>query len=347
MKDFSKHIIYSHQSIEEALLRLNSFSGKDELTLFVLNEQNILVGTVTDGDIRRGLLKAKSIEERIEKIMFRNFRFLLREKINPYQVAQFRQDEIYLLPIIDEQGKILKVVNLNETKSLLPIEVVLMAGGRGERLKPLTDHTPKPLLKVGEKPILEHNIDRLITYGVDNFYISVRYLSHLITEHCKKIQAEISYIHEEIPLGTIGSVALIEHFRYDTVLIMNSDLLTNIDFEDFYMTFMQQEADITVAAIPYNVNIPYAVLETKDEQIFSLHEKPTYTYYSNAGIYLIKRHLLEYIPKNQFYNATDLIETLIKKGYRVCYYPILGYWLDIGKPEDFQKAQEDIKHLHL
>lgn len=347
MKDFSKHIIYSHQSIEEALLRLNSFSGKDELTLFVLNEQNILVGTVTDGDIRRGLLKAKSIEERIEKIMFRNFRFLLKDRISPQQIAQFRQDEIYLLPIIDEYGRVLRVVNLNETKSLLPLEVVLMAGGRGERLKPLTNHTPKPLLKVGEKPILEHNIDRLITYGIDNFYISVRYLSNLITEYCKKFEVNINYIHEEVPLGTIGAVALIEQFHYDTVLVMNADLLTNIDFEDFYMSFLQQKADLSVAAIPYNVNIPYAVLETKDEQILSLHEKPTYTYHSNAGIYLIKNYLLEHIPKNQFYNATDFIDAMIKKGYKVCYYPILTYWLDIGKPEDFEKAQEDIKYLHL
>ncbi|GAB4190977.1 MAG: nucleotidyltransferase family protein [Thermoflexibacter sp.] len=347
MKDFSKHIIYSHQSIEEALLRLNSFSGKDELTLFVLNEQNILVGTVTDGDIRRGLLKAKSIEDRIEKIMFRNFRFLLKDRISPQQIAQFRQDEIYLLPIIDEYGRVLRVVNLNETKSLLPLEVVLMAGGRGERLKPLTNHTPKPLLKVGEKPILEHNIDRLITYGIDNFYISVRYLSDLITEYCKKFEVNINYIHEEVPLGTIGAVALIEQFHYDTVLVMNADLLTNIDLEDFYMSFLRQKADLSVAAIPYNVNIPYAVLETKDEQILSLHEKPTYTYHSNAGIYLIKNYLLEHIPKNQFYNATDFIDAMIKKGYKVCYYPILTYWLDIGKPEDFEKAQEDIKYLHL
>jgi NDP-sugar pyrophosphorylase family protein len=155
----------------------------------------------------------------------------------------------------------------------------------------------------------------------------------------------IQYVREKQFLGTIGSSSLIETFENDTVLIMNSDLLTNIDYEDMYNEFMAQDADLIVASIPYNVSIPYAVLETKDGKISGLKEKPTYTYYSNAGIYMVKRSLMDIIPKNEKYDATDLIEDLIKKSKKVIPYSITSYWLDIGKHEDFEKAQIDIKHI--
>ena len=140
-------------------------------------------------------------------------------------------------------------------------------------------------------------------------------------------------------------MSLIKGFSHDTVLIMNSDLLTNIDFEDIYLRFVNDEADMTVASIPYNVDLPYAVLETKDGEIRSFKEKPTYTYYSNAGIYFIKAALLKNIPIEEHFNATDFMQLLLDKGHKVTFYPILGYWLDIGRHEDFAKASEDIKHI--
>ena len=215
-----------------------------------------------------------------------------------------------------------------------------MAGGEGKRLRPLTEKTPKSLLKVGNRPIIEHNIDRLAEYGVENIYISIKYLQN---GEAKNIS--ISYVKEDVPLGTIGAVSLINNLNSDYILVMNSDILTNIDYEDFFMEFVIQDADMAVATIPYKVDIPYAVLETSQNLVIDLKEKPTYTYYSNAGIYLIKKDLIKLIPTNSFFNATDLMELLIKSGKKLISYPLHSYWLDIGKHNDFEKAQEDIKHI--
>ena len=225
-----------------------------------------------------------------------------------------------------------------------------MAGGRGERLKPLTDTTPKPMLQVGNKPIIEHNIDRLIKAGIKNIAISISYLGEKIENYFgngenKKIKIE--YITETKPLGTLGAVSNYENIFEDDLLIMNSDLLTNIDFADFYETYKKENADIAVATIPYKVDLPYAIMEINENRITALAEKPTYTYYANAGIYLVKKSHLAKLQKNTFYNATDLIEDLAKNNYKGISYPILGYWLDIGRKQDFEKAQEDIKHLKL
>ena len=150
---------------------------------------------------------------------------------------------------------------------------------------------------------------------------------------------------EDQPLGTIGAVSKIDNFEHEYILVTNSDLLTNLDYEHFYLDFIEQDADFAVVTIPYQVNIPYAVLETIDSQIKSFKEKPTYTYYSNGGIYLMKKSVLKHLPKNTHFNATDLMEKLIKENHKVISYPLIGYWLDVGKHEDFEKAQHDIKQI--
>jgi NDP-sugar pyrophosphorylase family protein len=243
-----------------------------------------------------------------------------------------------------------EVINFRKLKSYLPVDAVIMAGGRGERLKPFTDSVPKPLLKVGGKPIIEHNIDRLSAYGIFDMWISIRYLGDQIKDYFGNGSSKylnINYIEEKDPLGTAGALSMVKQFNHDTVLLMNSDLLTNIDFEDFYLFFETESADMAVACIPYKVNIPYAVMETDAHVITGFVEKPTYTHYSNTGIYLIKKKLIELIPKEIFYQATDLMEELIRQKMKVAAYPMMGYWLDIGKHDDFTKAQEDIKHLNL
>ena len=157
----------------------------------------------------------------------------------------------------------------------------------------------------------------------------------------------IKYVKEDIPLGTIGAVSLISDFKHDFVLITNSDILTNIDYEHFFLDFINQNADMAIVTIPYNVNIPYAVLDTDDGQVLSFKEKPTFTYYSNGGIYLVKRQLLEHLPINEFYNATVLISKLINLKMKVYSYPLTEYWLDIGNHDDFKKAQKDVKNLNF
>jgi len=223
-----------------------------------------------------------------------------------------------------------------------------MAGGRGQRLQPLTDTVPKSLLKVGDKAIMEHNLDRLALFGIDDFWVSVKYLGEQIENHFGKgieKNINIEYVWESEPLGTIGAVSQIKNFEHDYILVTNSDLLTNIDYEQFFLEFIKQDADLAVLTIPYQVSIPYAVLETNNGDVRSFKEKPTYTYYSNGGIYLMKKEMLKYIPQDTFFNATDLIEKLINNKLKVISFPFSGYWLDVGKHEDFEKAQIEIYNI--
>lgn len=351
MKNFSGNLITEKETIRDALLKLNKISHSSEHTMFVVNEIGQLVGTVTHGDIRRGLLDNRGIENPITAVMNSNFSALRSKSFTIEEIRRLKEREIQLVPMVDEHMKILRVINLREKISILPLDVFILAGGKGERLLPLTENTPKALLKVGDKPILEHNIDRLRKFGIHNITLSVRHLSEQITDYFgngDNKNLNISFVHEKgEPLGTIGSLSMVTEFANDAVLIMNSDLLTNIDFENLYIDFIEKKADMIVATIPYQVQIPYAVLETDEEKILSFKEKPTYTYYSSAGIYIVKKELLRFIPRGKHYNATDFMADLIEKQYKVAYYPILAYWLDIGRNDDYKKAQEDIKHIRL
>jgi dTDP-glucose pyrophosphorylase len=348
MNNFSKHIIGPNSHIQQALQQLNDLS--ENLTLFVADENKTLLGTVTDGDIRRGFLAGQQLGDSISSVMFRNPRFIKQSDFSLGVIGELKQDGIFLVPVLDDKKQIIRIINLKEKRSVLPLNAILMAGGKGLRLRPLTDNLPKPLLKVGDKPIIEHNIDRLNAYGIENIEIAVGYLAEKIEAHVGDGASKglnVKYIREKEPLGTIGAVKLSSMNHHSCILLMNADLLTDIDFEDLYKTFIKQDADMIVASIPYKLEVPYGVLEVEGELVTGLKEKPTYTYYSNAGIYLFKKELLELIPERESYNATDLMEKIIALKKRLVYNPILGYWLDIGKPDDFKKAQEDIKHIKL
>jgi dTDP-glucose pyrophosphorylase len=344
--NYRKHLVDSSKPLKECLQILNEL-GFDPI-LFVIDSEGRLIGSLTDGDVRRGLLKNLAIENSIIQFLQPNPRFIQRGQYTLHNLIKLREKGLNVLPVINSLGVVVNVINFRYIKSYLPVDAVIMAGGRGERLKPLTDTIPKPLLVVGDKPILKHNIDRLISFGVDDFWISVKYLSEQIEDYLKDgsdLGVRIKYIKEDNALGTIGSVSLIPSFEHDYILITNSDILTNLDYEKFFLDFIDSESDFAVATIPYNVNVPYAILETKDNLIQSFREKPTYTYFANAGIYLIKRELCSKIPKNQFYNATDLLEYLLENQYKVSSFPLRGYWLDIGKHDDYIKAQADVEFI--
>jgi NDP-sugar pyrophosphorylase family protein len=230
------------------------------------------------------------------------------------------------------------------------MQAMIMAGGEGRRLRPLTEQTPKPLLRVGDKPIIQYNIEHLVRYGIDRITISIKYLGNQLRDYFKdgsEFGCRIDYIEEENPMGTIGALAQIRDKVDGPVLLMNSDVLTNIDLEDQYLNFISNQASLSVATIPYPVKIPYAVFETAGTDVKALKEKPELIFYSNAGIYMIQKEAVHHIPADEPYNATDLMEVLISKGSKVLSYPLHGYWLDIGKPDDFQKAQEDVKHIRF
>ena len=341
------HIISQDMTLLEALKHINSLSP-NPLVLFVVDEQNRMVGTLTDGDSRRALIAGASVNDKAEKVMLRNFRYMRLDDItNVQEIRHQKEMQMKLVPILDEERHIVDIINLERFKTRLPIDAVLMAGGKGERLRPLTEKTPKPLLRVGKKCIIDHNVDRLISYGIQHISVTVNYLKEQIEEHYSSPRngVQIRTVREPKFLGTIGSIKFVPKFYNDTVLLMNSDLFTNIDYEDFFLHFEQNDAEMSVAAIPYNVSIPYGILDLDGRNIQGLLEKPKYNYYANAGIYLIKRRALDMIPQDTFFNATDLVEKLISEGKRVIRYPLNGTWIDIGNPQEYQKANDLVKHL--
>ncbi len=346
MRIYKEHLILSGSKVKEALLLLNELS-KDAI-LFVVDNDEKLIGALTDGDVRRGLINGYTIESNIDNIIQKNPKYILKGATDLKKIIEYREDDFKILPVLDGDRKVVNIINFRNTRSYLPIDAVIMAGGRGQRLKPLTDLKPKPLLVVGDKPIIEHNLDRLVLFGIDDIWISLKYLGKQIEDYFgegKNKNIKIKYIWDNEPLGTIGAVSKIKNFKHDYILVTNSDLLTNINYEYFFNEFIKQDADMAILGIPYKVGIPYAVLESNDGYVKSFKEKPTYTYYSNGGVYLIKKSMLKYIPEDVFFDATDLIQELINKKFKVISFPFSGYWLDVGKHEDFEKANIDIHNI--
>lgn len=348
MRDYREHLISKDSLLRDGLVQLNRLAS--DAILFVVDDFGRLLGSLTDGDVRRGLLEGKGVEESVVNYIQTNPKSVNKANYSIHEVIKLREQNFKVLPVLDEDKRIVNVVNFRIQKSYLPLDALVMAGGRGSRLRPMTDITPKPLLKVGDKAIIDHNVDRLRSFGIDDFHISVRYLGEQLEEHYinkESTGTNFNFIWEKEALGTLGAASLIKELQHDFVLITNSDLLTTLDYEDFFLHFLKCEADMAVASIPYQVEVPYAVLEMNKDRVISFKEKPTYTYQSNGGIYIVKKELLQKIPYNQFYNATDLMENIIDEGMKLITYPIRQYWLDIGKPEDYEKAQADIKFLDI
>lgn len=344
--NLEKYIILQDCSTIEALKQLNALSG-EAMTLFVVNEKKQLVGTLTDGDIRRSLISGKSIDSTVAEMMHTNFSAFRGNEISVNDVKAFRKNHISLIPHIDNDGKLLNIFDFSKLHSLLPIDAVLMAGGKGERLRPLTNNTPKPLLKVGEKCIIDYNIEALARNGISNISVTTNYLADQIEDHFVSpvAGATVKCVKEPCRMGTIGSLTLVDGFTHDTILLMNSDLLTNINYEELFLTHTEEDADVTVATIPYKVSVPYGIFQLDDNRVTGLEEKPTYNHYANAGIYLIKRRWLDAIPRETYFDATDFLELLLEKNAKVIQFPIKGIWIDIGSPSDFKQAQ-DLMHNH-
>ncbi len=338
-----RHIISKKATVRESLTALNKLSG-DSMTLFAIDDEGHLIGSVTDGDIRRALIDGHTTEDKVADIAFRRFISLtagasLKER---YQtVARARERHINLLPVTTD-GILTDILDLRKMRSAIPADAVLMAGGRGERLRPLTLETPKPLLKVGGKPIIDYNVEALQSYGVSDIYVTVNYLKEQIIDHFAdpRWQGRVHCIEEPRRLGTLGSVALIDTLSQDYVIVMNSDLLTNIDFERLWQHHMASGAVLTMATIPYTVSIPFAILKTEGDRVTGLEEKPTFNHFANAGVYIIDRKVLSGIRRGEYLDAPDFVKALIAQGKKVSHFSIDGTWIDIGSPDDFRYANE-------
>lgn len=340
-------LIHKDNTIIQALEKLNSIRDVSRLILFVYDDNNRVIGSLTDGDIRRSLVSNKDVHRKVGEICFKDFVFEYDDK-DFLDLKPLRKKNIKILPILDQQNRLLRIVDLDKIKTVLPVECIIMAGGRGKRLSPLTDKIPKPMMLLNGKPIIEHNVDKLISFGIKKIYISVKYLGQKIIDHLgdgKDRGIDIEYIWEDEPLGTAGAISLVDSFNSDCIVLMNADIFSDVNFEDLYIQLIKKNADMIVATIPYSVDIPYAIMEFDNEIVTSFKEKPKFTYHANAGIYLFKKEMINLIPKNTFYNATDWIDSIISSKGKLIHSPITGYWIDIGKPADYNKAKEIVKHM--
>lgn len=338
------HIIDIHATILQALEQLNALTD-GVMTLIVTDREGHVSGTVTDGDIRRALLGGATLQTPVEEAAHKDF-----SSVGPDtpvdRIKQARLKGIRLLPVIDSAGKLVDTLDLTKVETILPLSAILMAGGKGERLRPLTLTTPKPLLEIDGMPIIDYNVRNLSRAGITDVTVTTRYLASQIIDHFSKpvFGIDVKCVVEENPLGTIGAASLISRNDEGDTLVMNSDLLTTLSLEEMFLLHKTEKADVTIAAIPYSVSVPYAILATDGREVRSLEEKPTYSYYANAGIYIFSNRLLNSILPGTPTDAPELIEKAISEGGKVVFFPIDGTWIDIGSPADFRHAEELMRH---
>lgn len=342
MKNTQITIKYN-QSIKDALGIIDK--GAKRIAVVIDNKEQV-IGTITDGDIRRGLLKSLSLDSSIENIYFKNPILGQETDSKDLLIQKAISNQIYQIPIIDKQGKLVDIIDL---ATLIKIRkrknrVILMAGGLGTRLRPLTENIPKPLLNVGNKPILETIIRNFAKHGFENITISVNYKANMIEEYFKdgrEFGVHIDYIKEEKRLGTAGSLSLMKNIPQEPFFVMNADLLTDTNFENLLHFHHNENSMATMCVREYDFQVPYGVIETNGSQIKSIIEKPIQKFFVNAGIYLLSPKVLEVIPQNEFYDMPTLFNSLIDKNNNVVSFPLHEYWIDIGRIEEYEKANNE------
>jgi dTDP-glucose pyrophosphorylase len=313
---------------------------------FVVDDNQRLVGTVTDGDIRRALLRGESFDTPIEKIMFRSFRALPANSSEQDALALMRREKIHQIPGVDLQGRVVRLFLLEELlkrKKRLN-QVVIMAGGEGKRLRPLTQDCPKPMLRVGGKPLLEIILEQCIEAGFQHFYLSVNYLKNQIQDHFgdgARWHVDIDYLEETQPLGTGGALSLLPKRPTEPLLVLNGDVLTQVDYGRLLRFHDEQQAAATLCVREHTTQIPYGVVRLDDLHVLTLEEKPVLSHYVNAGIYLLDPALLDLVPQDRFYDMPTLLEKAMQCQHRVSAFPIHEYWLDVGHHDTLELAKRD------
>ncbi|MGM8213706.1 nucleotidyltransferase family protein [Virgibacillus sp. W0430] len=316
----------------------------------VVDKDNRLMGTITDGDIRRGILKGFSLETTVEKVMNDSPVYECEGKDQFYYKEILEQNKLKQLPIVNEQMQILNIVFSNEIKTLPNKEnvVVIMAGGLGTRLQPLTNDTPKPMLNIGDKPILETIIESFKSYGFSNFILSVNYKKEQIKNYFKDgrlLGVTISYIDEEKRLGTAGALSLLPVKPKKPFFVMNGDLLTKINYEQLLDFHVNSKSSATMCVREHEYQIPYGVIETKNHRLVSIKEKPLHRSFVNAGVYVLNPEALRYVPTNTFFDMPELFNKLMDKRKEISAFPLREYWMDIGRMDDYEKANGEFSEV--
>lgn len=345
--NWQKVVIEPSTSIKEAL----GVIDKEALRVALVVDKNKLVGMVTDGDIRRGILQGIELSASISEVMNTNPVNANASLSSQDLKVLMHSRKILSLPIVNDNDELVGLKTLYDTLVIEKREnpVFIMAGGFGTRLKPLTDNCPKPMLKVGGKPMLETLINNFKNHGFYKFYISTHYLPEVIMDYFgngNNFDIEITYVHEETPLGTGGALSLLPNdLSKEPLIMINGDILTNVDFGKVLDFHVEQASDATMCVRDYEVKIPFGVIEGEGHEITGMVEKPTYRYFVNAGIYIISNHIINSLSKNERLDMPSLFENKQVEGLKTLKFPIYEYWLDIGRHDDFKKAQVDIHEL--
>lgn len=343
MKTVQELMLTKNSTIKQALQLIDDGAVKIAI---VVDSEEILVGTLSDGDIRRAILAGISLDDSIENIYNRNPVVVSANESKDEIINLCAAKKVYQIPVVDDKGKVLSVDMLDE---LLKPEVhlnkvVLMVGGLGVRLRPLTDNTPKPMLHVGGKPILQTIVEKFSAYGYVNIVMCVNYKSHVIQDYFgdgSKFGVNIEYVIEDDRRGTAGALKLISERPTEPFFVMNGDLLTNVNFEHFIEYHQNNEAIASMCVREYDFQVPYGVVNIDKGIIKSIEEKPVHKFFVSAGIYLLQPHCIDYIPDDVMYDMPSLFENLIKMNEKTVSFPLREYWIDIGRLEEYEKANSE------
>ena len=347
MKDIEKIKIVVASTIGNALSVINSGAVKIAL---VVDEDDKLLGTLSDGDIRRGLLRRKTLNDSVEDVYRRAPTTAKKDTSKKDLLHLCLIKKIEQVPIIDDDRTIIDLYVRDDGLSKKKYEnhVVLMVGGLGTRLRPLTESTPKPMLEVGGKPILETIVKRFVDSGFTNITMCLGYKSNVIRDYFRDgddFGANIDYIVEDRRMGTAGALTLLNKKLINPFFVMNGDLLTNIDFEKMLDFHIENDARATMCVREYDIEVPYGVVNIVNEDITSIEEKPIHSFFVNAGVYLLNTECVNLIPKGEFYDMPSLFEELILNNEKTISFPLSEYWLDIGKISDYERADAEYRNV--
>jgi dTDP-glucose pyrophosphorylase/CBS domain-containing protein len=349
LTDIESVIMPPAATVREVMRCINQNTRRIAL---IVDETRQLIGTVTDGDIRRVILEGSGLDATAADVLtykaraHPNYRQPLTAPASsgPGEWRRLLHDHhLHHLPLTDDQGCLVGLVTSDDLWDAPVFEAVVMAGGRGQRLSPLTSETPKPMLPVGDRPILQHIVEQIRDAGIRTVHVTTHYQAEKISEHFgngEDYGVDMRYVNEEQPLGTAGALGLLP--RPDQpLLVMNGDILTRVDIRAMMQFHRESLAELTVGARQYDFQIPFGVIETRGAEVVKVVEKPEQRVLVNAGIYLIEPAALGLIPKGHRFDMPDLIAALLGAGRRVVSFPIVEYWLDIGRLPDYEKAQHD------
>jgi dTDP-glucose pyrophosphorylase len=335
---------------ETALIETLRRIDQGNLQLAVVERDGKIVGTVTDGDVRRALLSGVSLDASVEQVMNRTPIVAPVGISNAAALTLMRRHSIHQLPIVDAEGKVTEVKLIDDLAVAPPSDhwVILMAGGLGSRLKPLTNETPKPLLRIGDRPILETVLTGFVKAGFGKFFISINYKADMIREYFGNGSSwgvEISYLEERERLGTAGALSLLPERPEQPFFVMNGDLLTTVNFEQMLKYHREHQAFSTVCVREHSVTVPFGVVDFEDHRLVGIREKPTQKFFVNAGVYLLDPCILDHLDANEIIDMPSLIERTIARGKPSVGFPLREYWIDVGRLDDLQRASDEFQRI--